>query len=53
MHETENTHLHTDSQHLVISAELVVCGELHEQSKKPLHLINEQIRVRLLSDFRR
>lgn len=54
MQETEDIHLRrADSKCMVILAKCSVCGEVHEQSKEPSHLINEQSRVRLASDFRR
>lgn len=43
MRETEDIHLRrVDSKRMVILAKCSVCGEVCEQSKEPLHVINEQ-----------
>lgn len=54
MRETEDIHLRrADRKCMVTLAKCSGCGEVYEQSKEPLHLINEQSTVRLASDFRR
>lgn len=43
MRETKDIHLRrADSKHMVILAKCSICGEVCEQSKEPLHVINEQ-----------
>lgn len=54
MQETKYIQLRrADSKCMVILGKCSVSGEGYEQSKEPLHLISEQSRVTLGSDFRR